>query len=217
MISNSSIMKKYLLLAFLLTAACMLQAQTKGTNTLGLGIGIQNYKFSESFAGTGTVTNQQITGLSMSYGQFSRQNEKAGIDLFYGSSEFSRNPANTYNTYSYGGKLTYQKYVNLTKSLYAFGGGRGGYNYSEARIQGQGLQSDFSNAVSSLGAYGGVSWFLSKRFALEADLLSADIAYIKTTEKSRNENGLNKITTGTFNLSSAGAVSTLGFKIHFLF
>jgi hypothetical protein len=195
----------------------MLRAQTKGTNTLGLGVGIQKYKYSQNIAGTSTVSDQQITRFSMSYGQFIRQNEKAGIDLFYGSSGFNSTSDNAFNSNSYGGKITYQRYFNLVKSFYAFGGGRGGYDYYESNAQGNVSGSDFSTSSSSLGAYGGVSWFLSKRFALEADLLSADIGYSKMTNKSTGGTGPYNTSTDNFNLSSAGAINNIGFKIHFLF
>lgn len=208
-------MKKYLLLVLMSTGSCLVQAQTKGINTIGLGIGIYKYKFEQSSAATSS--DQQTTGLSLSYGHFLKENEKAGIDLFYGNSGFNATPENDFSTNAFGAKLTYQKYFQLFKAFYAFGGGRGGYNYSEGRMRQEAYRTDFSTHVSALGAYGGVSWFLSKRFGVEADLLSADIGYSKRSERSVGTNGTFETTSGNFNLSGAGAISNLGFKIHFIF
>lgn len=209
-------MKKYLFVAILATATCFVQAQTKGSNTIGLGIGLQKLKIEQFPSSNSSDIDQQTTGISVSYGGFIKQNNKLGIDLLYGDSKLNATTQDL-STKIYGGKLTYQKYFQLVKTFYAFGGGRGGYNYSEGRMQQEDYLSDFSNYVSTLGAYGGVSWFLSKRFALEADLLSADIGYNKSINNSVGTNGTFKTTSGSFNLNSAGAINNLAFKIHFLF
>ena len=69
----------------------------------------------------------------------------------------------------------------------------------------------------SVGAYGGVTWFLSKRFAFETSLLSADMIYATTErEEGSGSNGV-KYKTTNFNLSSQGFINNLGFKIYLLF
>ena len=210
-------MKKYLLAAVLTMAVGFLQAQTKGTNTIGLGIGFQKQKIEQFPASNSPDFNQQTTGISMSYGHFIKENDKIGFDFFYGNSKLNAETQNGFTSSTYGGKLSYQKYFQLVKTFYAFGGARGGYNYSEGRMQQEAYLANFSTYLSTLGAYGGVSWFLSKRFALEADLLSADIGYSKAINNSVGTNGTFKTTTGNFNLSSTGVINSLGFKIHFLF
>ncbi|RZL27640.1 MAG: hypothetical protein EOO96_22210 [Pedobacter sp.] len=77
--------------------------------------------------------------------------------------------------------------------------------------------TDYKSNTYSLGAYGGVTWFLSKRFALETSLLSADFAYNSTeaTQTAFFSNTKSKQT--NFNLSSQGFINNLGFKIYILF
>ncbi|HYK77166.1 MAG TPA: hypothetical protein VEV16_09320, partial [Daejeonella sp.] len=70
----------------------------------------------------------------------------------------------------------------------------------------------------SVGAFGGLSFFISKRFAFEADLLSANVGYSKSTNKQSDPlQGKFKTETTSFNLSTSGSINNLGFKIYFLF
>lgn len=71
----------------------------------------------------------------------------------------------------------------------------------------------------SAGVHGGITWLVSKRFALETSLLSAAATYSKTeqTPGSVTESNDSKYTTTNFNLSSTGALSNLGFKFYLLF
>jgi len=204
-----------LLIALLAMGALFAQAQTKGTNTLGLGVSVSTSKMD----GAGQTSDEQKNRvLSLGYGHFIKDNERIGINLSYGKFDntLSGNYRNTVK--SYGGTLTYQKYYPLFKKLYAFGGGRGGYNNSSDNYNNSTSGQGYKENLYNLGAYGGVTWFVSKRFAFEADLLSADIFYRKTKYNSSEANGTsNSRTTTNFNLSTTGAINNLGFKIYFLF
>ena len=69
----------------------------------------------------------------------------------------------------------------------------------------------------NVGAFGGLTWFLSKRFALETSLLSADISYQKT-KQTNSTTGPNFNSENTsFNLNTQGLINNLGFKIYILF
>ena len=177
------------------------QAQTRGTSAIGLGINISTLKSEVEIDGTPSKSETDDVKLSLGYGYFLKDNSKLGFDLSYGKREGGG------TTNSYGGLIYYQQYYRLIKTLYAFGGGRVGYDYSETKIP---PASPHSNAYA-LGAYGGISWFLAKRIALEAELLSADIRYSETKSE------FLKTTTTNFNLNTTGVISGLDFKIFFLF
>lgn len=208
-------MKKLILIALMAMGTFFAQAQTKGTNTIGLGVNVSTSKMD----GTGQNNNEQKNrAFSLGYGHFIKDNERIGINFSY--AKYEQTGMSTMNNIvkSYGGSLTYQKYYPLFKKLYAFAGGRGGYTYSSNDYNtsnyGQGVKENFYN----IGAYGGVTWFVSKRFAFEADLLTADVTYSKAKYNSSETNSASTFrTTTNFNLSTGGAINNLGFKIYFLF
>ena len=208
-------MKKMLLIALLAMGALFAQAQTKGTNTLGLGVNVSTSKMD----GSGQTNNEQKNrAFSLGYGHFIKDNERIGINFSYGKYEQNGSATSINTVKSYGGSLTYQKYYPLFKKLYAFAGGRGGYSNSSNDYNNSTYGQGNKDNLYTLGAYGGVTWFVSKRFAFEADLLAADIFYRKTKYNSSEANETsNSRTTTDFNLSTSGAINNLGFKIYFLF
>lgn len=213
-------MKKFLLLAVLATGSYFSHAQTKGTNTIGFGLNFQTQKISEENSpGVQTNAEQRNAGFSLGYGLFIRDNERIGIDLYYGESNLKYDFLTSDLTQnSYGGNLSYQKYYPLLKKFYAFGGGRVGYNYSEGNSQQSNSQvSESSGNLYSLGAYGGATWFISRRLAFEANLLSADFSYNKTKTNQIISGSNSNNTSTNFSLNTAGAINGLGFKIYFLF
>lgn len=191
----------------------MVQAQIKGTNAIGLGLTFQTSE-TQSLNWKGESKN---AGMSIGYGYFFKENEKIGVNVFYGLNKSTEafgdatlNPS-SWRLNSYGGSFAYQKYFALVKKLYAFAGPRIGYNYAQNNNQLDGQKIN----TYSVGANGGVSWFFSKRFALEADLLAADISYTKSEQNSPTT--AFKHTSTSFNLSSSGAFNGLGFKIYYIF
>lgn len=205
-------MKKYLLIALLVTLSFFARSQTKGTNTLGLGLNFQSSK-SET---PGYYSERSTANYSLGYGYFLKENQKAGLTVFFGrytgldlftiGGTDSRTEPGV--SYSYGGSLGYQKYFPLLKKFYGFAGARTVYNFTEDGFQ---ANNSPSNRYSA-GVHGGVSWILFKRLNLEADLLSADIAHTR----SRLAYGT-RITSTKFDLSTSGALNGLAFKIYFMF
>ncbi|WP_256009268.1 hypothetical protein [Desertivirga xinjiangensis] len=206
-------MKTYLIAALLLTACTWTaQSQTTGTNVIGFGVSSQTTK-NENESSSMINSEQKSTRYSLTYGHFINENARIGVTAFHsdGSSEYSGLET---KSEGYGGALHYQKYYPLFKKFYAFAGGRGRYMYSKDKSE-----SENSSEISmesnfyGIGAYGGAAFFLSKRFAFEVQLLSADFSYSKSTY---NNLGL-KSTQTNLNISSTGAINDLGFSIYFLF
>ena len=124
-------MKKNLFIILLLAGFSIASAQTKGTNTLGLGVNIQTQKGSVN-SSSGDQGNEQTNRFfNLGYGHFVKDNVRLGIDLSYGKADYTF--SNTQNSAQnfYGGRISYQKYYPLLKKFYAFGGGRAGYEYSK--------------------------------------------------------------------------------------
>lgn len=68
--------------------------------------------------------------------------------------------------------------------------------------------TSYTSNQYAVGAYGGITWFVSKRFALETSLLSADITYSKTEQNEVNSNSYStKSEFTSFNLSSQGFIN----------
>ncbi len=211
-------MKKLLVAIAMLAAFSTADAQTEGTNTLGLGINSQKQESEvNSQAGTERLT-QTTRFFSLGYGHFVKENVRIGVDFSYGKSEvdFSQGGGGS-NQNFYGGRLSYQKYYPLLKKFYAFAGARGGYDYSKSETDNS--QNGFLSHTYSAGGYGGLTWFLSKRFAFETDLLSANVSYSKTENQNIDPitNNTFESNTTNFNLTTTGAINNLGFKIYFLF
>lgn len=204
--------KAIILAASLCAIAFTSNAQTKGTNTLGFGVNASTIK--SSFNGSETKTN----AYSIGYGNFIKDNTKIGFDLNYSKLKNSQAPYTT-DFENYGGNLTYQKYFPLVKTLFAYAGGRGGYAYGKQENNGPTQLSTFATNTYTVGAFGGITWFLSKRFAFETSLLSADAVYSKTKQIENSlGNGINYDSKQTsFNLNSEGFINNLGFKIYILF
>ncbi|WP_214226051.1 hypothetical protein [Pedobacter sp. B4-66] len=204
-------MKKKLLTAIAVLASLCGYAQTKGTSTLGLGINVST----TTTEFNGQPVNESKTKynwFSLGYGLFIKDNTRIGIDLLYGKEKGS-----DLNKKSYGGNVTYQQYYPLINKLYAYAGGKGGYSYASQRSYNP--DSYYNNTKSNqytLGVYGGVTWFVSKRFAFETTLLSANASYSNYRQKQKDASLLeNKFT--NFNIATEGALSNLGFKIYLLF
>ena len=211
-------MKKALLIAFLATSSFSVNAQTKGTNTIGLGLNFQTHKAEQNSSGVQFVNEYQSKAMSVGYGHFINDNVKVGVDFFYGTYDQNTTGGVQFNSKTYGGNVNYQKYYPLLKKFYAFGGGRVAYSYSSGTNVSANVVSDVTTNTYAVGVNGGLTWFFSKRLALEADLLSANIGYSKSEDASTNPgDGTFKNTSTNFSLNTAGAVSGLGFKIYFLF
>nr|WP_121272406.1 outer membrane beta-barrel protein [Pedobacter schmidteae] len=211
-------MKKHLLTAVAVMAALCGYAQTKGTSALGFGITSQNYKYETTNGSTVTKSENKYNSYSLSYGYFIQDNAKLGIELNYGdrNDDFVANVSGS-KTKQYGASVNYQHYYPLIKKLYAYAGGAIGYGYSKSET-GNNNSNDNRTDFYSAGVQGGLTWFVSKRFALETSLLSANATYAKSENTGTMGGNIGyKNTSSNFNLSSTGAISNLGFKVYILF
>lgn len=203
-------MKRFLLAAVIFTAAYFTaNAQTKGTNTLGVGFNATTQKNETNSFKSESKTNSFTLG----YGRFIKDNVRLGISGSYNhSTSTSSNNTTSYDNDGYGGTVSLQKYFPLLKKFYAFAGGNTSYMYTK---QGSDVPNSSNYEVDTyfLGAYGGVTYFLSKHFALEADLLSGGLNYSRV----RNSSEFGTSTSTGLNLSTSGNLTNLGFRIYFLF
>ena len=204
-------MKKMLLIALLAMGTSLAHAQTKGTNTVGLGVNLFTGK---SNYDNQPQANQKSTSqaYSLSYGYFFKDNQKLNLNLQYERQSYTSDKSN-----GYGVGLSYQKYYPLFKSFYAVAGGGGNYMYSKSSnttIDNNNYSERRSDSYS-VAAVGGLSWFVSKRIALEVNLLSIGAGYVTSKSTGYNSNSSSRFT--AFNLSTAGVAGNLGFKVHILF
>jgi|GEM_PF-771015 len=213
---------KLFLTALAVTASLCGYAQTKGTNTLGFGVNSATSKTESNASSQDSESKQTI--VSLGYGIFIKDNTRIGIDLLYGkvnhtisNSQASGQDQNESQTY--GGSLSYQQYYPLFKTLYAYAGGSGGFSSgsSESTVS---PDLDYRRNNYSLGAYGGLTWFATKRFAFETTLLSAAFNYNSSKMESK-PNNLDQFTLSqketSFKLNTSGLIDGLGFKIYLLF
>ena len=214
-------MKKQILTAIAVLGCLYGYAQTKGTSALGFGISSQTnkYKFNDSSSPSGVGTGEsKFNSYSLGYGLFVKDNVKIGVDLNYGTQD------NNYlegvsgsKSKNYGGNVSYQYYFPLVKTLYAYAGGQVGYGYGKSDSADHTTADRISNNYSA-GVYGGLTWFVSRHFALETSLLGAGASYLVDKEKGGSSNSVaGDYKQTTFNLRTNGTINTLGFKIYLLF
>lgn len=215
-------MKKQLLTAIAVCLSLCGYAQTKGTNALSFGISANTNKIKSETGSSSNPTSEvksKTNTYNLGYGHFIKDHTKIGIELSYGDSEQIYSGSSTGSKVkNYGGNVSYQKYFPIVKTLFVYAGGRASYNYSDQVIKDSMSSSQDAKGNSyGVGAYGGVTWFVSKRFAFETSLLSANATY-SSLKRSEGYPGLGyKYETTSFNISSQGFINDLGFKIYLLF
>jgi hypothetical protein len=200
-------MKKLLVLILLGISFLPVSAQLKGTNTLGVGFNRSTYQLGPD----GTSQDRKATSASLGYGHFIKDNVRLGISGNYGYARFNYGTSGmTVVNRETGGVLTLQKYFPLVKKFYAFAAGAG--SYARQKTENNGITESRGNRYF-LGASGGATYFLSKRFALEADVLSAGLNYskIKRTDNS------DEYTSTDLSVSTTGTLTNLGFRVYLLF
>lgn len=208
----------------LLTAAAVLlsfcgYAQTKGTNALSLGVSVSSNK-NQANVPTGSSTEDVKNNyFNLGYGHFISENSKLGIDLLYmKNTSKSSNAAQNNKTNGYGVNLSYQKYYPLIGKFYAYAGGSGIYTFTKLTYDDPANRNKVESKDYGLSAYGGITWFIHKRWALETKLLSATAYYSDIDQTNDTESGSiyrNKRT--NFDLSTEGFIKDLGFKIYLMF
>ncbi len=206
-------MKKQLLTAIAVCLSLCGYAQTKGTNALGFGI----VSTTEKTSGYSNDNKNTLNSFTLSYGHFIKDNTKIGVEVNYGENKQETINLSNYESKVYGGNINYQRYFPIVKTLYAYAGGKAGYSYSKGTYSGQNNGQGNKNEQYGVGAYGGVTWFVSKRFAFETSLLSANVSYSKTEQSDNNYGTYHKNTRTSFDMSTQGFINNLGFKIYLLF
>lgn len=214
-------MKKQLLTAAAVLLSVCGYAQTKGTSTLGLGFGSFTQK-SQYTSQDEVERKASSVGLILGYGYFIEDNVRLGLDLDFNRSkqEYTADESSDNKSNTKGIALSYQRYYPLIGKFYAYAGGKGSYShYKQEQLAPAGTTSlDFTTEGDNYGlsAFGGLSWFVSKRWALETQLLSAGASY--TTSSTTNQGGFERSDKQTnFGLSSGGLFNNTSFKIYFLF
>lgn len=208
-------MKKQILTAIAVVASLCGYAQTKGTSALSFGVSVNTNK---SEYNTSPENNQETKtrSFTLGYGLFIKDNTKLGIDLNYGTSDNNYMGGSQAESKFYGGNVSYQQYYPLIKKLYAYAGGTVGYARTEQESLDDPTNNNSKGDQYSAGVYGGITWFVSKRFAFETSLLSASASYA-TYKQKISDATVYKNKQTNFNLSSDGFINNLGFKIYLLF
>jgi hypothetical protein len=212
-------MKKNLLTAFAVLLSLYGFSQTKGTSALSLGI-----SSSTGEAKNNTLTGDQTTkstnsNFRLGYGLFVAENSKVSIELLYNryKLEYAGSPA-TDNTKGYGAAINYQRYFPLIKTFYAFAGGGAQYIRSKGDTDSEDSFDRINKTNSySIGASGGLAWFISKRWAVETSVLSTGLLYSENEYSDISGNSSYTVKNTNFNLSSDGIFNNLGFKVYLMF
>lgn len=207
---------KLLILVALCAAAFTSNAQTKGTNALSFGVTSSSQTSSSTNSSFGTESKIKLNSFTLGYGHFITDNSKLGLELTYGLTKYEYFGNQSQNLKNYGANLSYQKYFPIVKTLFAYAGGKAGYAFSKDSYQNTNTQKLDFNAYS-VGAYGGLTWFVSKRFAFETNLLAANAAYSIQKRKDISNQNIQETKSTDFNLTSQGFINDLGFKIYLLF
>lgn len=208
-------MKNKILTAIAVMASLCGYAQTKGTNALSFGVSVNKVTTEQNVPDGLSSSEAKNNNFGLGYGLFIKDNAKLGVEFLYSVYESKLNASRSEQK-GYGANATYQQYYPILKKLYAYAGGKLGYLYTKQEFS-NGDMDDLTGNQYQLGAYGGVTWFLSKRFALETSLLSADINYATSDQKGVNGTMGYKQKSTSFSFSSKGFINDLGFKIYLLF
>ncbi len=214
-------MKKQLLTAAAVLLSVCGYAQTKGTSTLGLALSSSTNK-SEYADPLYPDNHQDSFGFSLGYGYFIKDNVKLGLDLNYSRQKNTVEGTDVERPFAetYGGSIIYQQYFPLIGKFYAFAGGKGLYSRynSEQNSSESGVNNTSSVKGNQYGltAIGGLSWFFSKRWALETQLLSAGASFSSYKQKNNGSSVWSSKDTN-FGLSNGGFFRDTSFKIYFLF
>jgi hypothetical protein len=207
---------------FLTVAAVFLSvysyAQTKGTSAINLGVSSTTSEYKNVSPNSFQSYKNKGSDFNLGYGLFVTDNNKVGIELLYsksktefaGSGDFRKDKG-------FGVGLNFQHYFPLLKTFYAYAGAYGQYMQTDGEEHYQGAPGrEIDGFRSSLTAVGGLTWFISKRWALETNLISAGAAYSKTKDNQSGDNEYSNKQT-SFSLSSDGLINNLGFRVYLMF
>jgi hypothetical protein len=212
-------MKKHLLTALAVLLSLHGFSQTKGTSALSLGISSYIHEFKDSNLPSDQINKSTSLGTRLGYGLFVADNSKVGIELIYNQFKQNYNGTMSYNkTKGYGAAINYQRYFPLVKTFYAFAGGGAQYVRSKSDNKSDISSNNFDNTNTyTIDASGGLAWFISKRWALETQLLSTGFYYTENEYGNVSDNRRYSTKQTNFSLSSDGIFNNLGFKVYLMF
>ena len=207
-----------------LTAAAVLfsmygYGQTQGTSALSLGISSSTQEVNNNALVADQKSKMTYANFRLGYGLFVKDNNKVGLDLIY-----NRSKNDYYGSYDsredkgYGAAINYQRYFPIIKTFYAYAGASAQYIHSKGEtVSPNAFDRNSYSDNYSLTANGGLSWFMSKRWALETSLISTGVYYGRTEfdETAQDQSYSSKNT--NFSLSTDGLLNNLGFKVYFMF
>lgn len=219
MLPNTHKMKKQLLTAAAVLMSIYSYGQTKGTSTLGLGLSSTTNEYKNDSFGTDPTFKNTSSQFRIGYGLFISDNNKVGIELLYNKSKTTYSPIENYSRdKGYGVGLNYQHYFPIIKTFYAYAGASGEYSQTKGNMNSvDGPVRETKSYLGSLAATGGLTWFISKRWALETNLISIG-AYYNKNEDLQDSNGqiFNSKSQG-LSISTAQSLNNLGFKVYLMF
>jgi hypothetical protein len=161
-------MKKHLLTALAVLLSLHGFSQTKGTSALSLGISSSTNEYKDTDLPSDQTNKSTSLGVRLGYGLFVTDNNKVGIELIYSQFKQDYSGSMSYNkTKGYGAAINYQRYFPLVKTFYAFAGGGAQYVRTRNDNDSDNVFDGFDKTNTySLGASGGLAWFISKRWAI---------------------------------------------------
>jgi hypothetical protein len=211
-------MKKHLLTALAVLLSLHGFSQTKGTSALSLGISSSTNEYYPNKLTSDERSKNTNSGVRLGYGLFVTDNNKVSIELIYNHYKQDYMGLSSDKINGYGAAVNYQRYFPLIKTFYAYAGGGAQYLRSKSNADPDSLNSRLNESNTySIGASGGLAWFISKRWAIETTLLSAGALYGDSENTNTSNNFKQTSKTTTFNLSSDGIFNNLGFKVFLMF
>jgi hypothetical protein len=211
-------MKKHLLTAVAVLLSLYGFSQMKGTSALSLGISSSTNEFYPNKLTSDERSKSTNSGVRLGYGLFVTNNNKVSIELIYNHYKQDFMSLSSDKINGYGAAVSYQHYFPLIKSFYAYAGGGAQYLRSKSNYDSDSSNNRLNKSNTySIGASGGVAWFISKRWAIETTVLSAGALYGDSEYINISNNIIQTSKTTNFNLSSDGIFNNLGFKVYLMF
>jgi hypothetical protein len=211
-------MKKHLLTAVAVLLSLHGFSQMKGTSALSLGISSSTNEYYPNKLTSDERSKNTNSGVRLGYGLFVTDNNKVSVELINNHYKQDFMGLSTDKINGYGAAVNYQHYFPLIKTFYAYAGGGAQYIRSKSNYDTDSSNNRLNKANSySIGASGGLAWFISKRWAIETTLLSAGALYSDSEYINSSNNIVQTSKTTNFNLSSDGIFNNLGFKVYLMF
>jgi hypothetical protein len=212
-------MKKRFLTAAVVLFSFYGYSQTKGTSALSLGISATTNEVKNNTLTTDQISKTTNSVFRLGYGLFVEDNNKISIELLYNRTKSDYFGSNDFREdKGFGAAVSYQRFFPLVKTLYAYAGASGQYLNSKGETDSPNAFDRNSTTNSyALVATGGLTWFISNRWALETNLISTGVSYSETKfdEVSQNQSYSSKNT--NFSISTDGVLNNLGFKVYLMF